>query len=143
MKKVFLLLVACAFITAQGFSQDAKTQENENPNAPVIAFVEEMHDFGTVPYKGMAECEFVFSNTGKEPLIIQDCPSTCGCTVPACPKDKPIKAGEKSTIKVKYNNTNIPGPFNKQFTVRSNARNAVVKITIKGVIADAPKTASN
>ncbi len=132
MKKVFFTLMICCAMIAQGFSQEPK---DENPNAPEITFEETTHDFGTVPFKGAAECEFTFTNTGKEPLIIQSCPSTCGCTVPTCPKDKPIKPGEKASIKVKYNNTHIAGPFTKQFTVQSNAKNATVRVTIKGVIA--------
>jgi len=133
MKKVFLLIAACSFFAAKGLGQEpAKT---ENPNAPEITFEETVHDFGTVPLKGLAECEFKFTNTGKEPLIIQQCQSTCGCTVPTCPNDKPIKPGEKGTIKVKFTNTSYPGPFNKQFTVISNAKNSPVRLTIKGEVA--------
>ncbi len=141
MKKVFLMLVACCWFATQGFSQDAPKQDN--PNAPEITFEETVHDFGTIPFKGPAECEFTFINTGKDPLIIQACPSTCGCTVPTCPKDKPIKSGEKATIKVKFNNTHIPGPFSKQFTVHSNAKNSPIRITIKGEITPNPETAVN
>ncbi len=138
MKKVFLLTIACCFFVAKGFGQEPVKEEN--PNAPEITFEETTHDFGTVPFKGLTECEFTFTNTGKEPLIIQNCPSTCGCTVPTCPKDKPIKPGEKGSIKVKYNSTHISGSFNKQFTVYSNAKNSPVRVTIKGEIAPNPET---
>ncbi len=130
-------MIACCMFATRGFSQE--TPKNDNPNAPEITFEELTHDFGTIPYKGLAECEFTFTNTGKEPLIIQNCPSTCGCTVPTCPKDKPIKSGEKANIKVKYNNTHIPGPFTKQFTVYSNAKTSRVTVTIKGVIEQNPE----
>ena len=140
MKRVFLLMIACCFFIAKGYSQEPA---KDNPNGPEITFEEVIHDFGKLPFKGEAECEFVFTNTGKEPLIIQNCPSTCGCTVPTCPKDKPIKPGEKGTIKVKYNNTHIPGAFNKQFTVICNAKNSPVRVTIKGEIAQNPETAAN
>ncbi|MEE1964611.1 DUF1573 domain-containing protein [Allomuricauda taeanensis] len=30
---------------------------------------------------------FKFKNTGKVPLVILDATSTCGCTVPSCPKE--------------------------------------------------------
>ena len=140
MKKVFLMMIATCFFGAKGFCQEP---EKDNSNAPEISFEETTHDFGKLPFKGVAECEFTFTNTGKEPLIIQNCPATCGCTVPTCPKDKPIKPGEKGTIKVKFNNTHIPGSFNKQFTVVSNAKNSPVRITIKGEIGqntEAPNT---
>ncbi len=135
MKKVFLLIAVVGMAIAQGFSKDAKDEQQPNPNAPVITFDQTTFDFGTIPYNGNGECEFVFTNTGKEPLIIQNCPSTCGCTVPTCPKNKPIKPGDKEVIKVKYNNTNIPGSFTKFFTVYSNATESQVTITIKGIVA--------
>lgn len=138
MKKIFFVLIASCVMISQAICQETK-EKDENPNAPEITFEETTHDFGTIPYKGVAECEFTFTNTGKEPLIIQNCPSTCGCTVPTCPKDKPIKSGEKETIKVKYNNTHIVGQFSKQFTVYSNAKNSPVRITIKGVIGPKPE----
>ena len=129
-------MIACCFFVAKGFGQEPVKEDN--PNAPEITFEETVHDFGTIPFKGVAECEFIFTNTGKEPLIIQQCQSTCGCTTPTCPNgpnDKPIKPGEKGTIKVKYNNTNIAQPFSKQFTVISNAKNSPVRLTIKGDVA--------
>ena len=139
MKKVVLMTIACCFFVTKSIGQ---TPEKEtNPNAPEITFEETVHDFGTLPFKGVAECEFTFTNTGKEPLIIQSCQSTCGCTVPTCPKEKPLKPGEKGTIKVKYTNTHIPGAFNKSFTVISNAKNSSVSVTIKGEVAKETETA--
>ena len=133
MKKVFLVMIACSLFVAKGFGQEPAKEEN--PNAPEITFEKTVYDFGKLPFKGVAECEFIFTNTGKEPLMIQNCPSTCGCTVPTCPKDKPINPGEKGAIKVKYNNTHISGSFSKDFTVISNAKNSPVRVTIKGEIA--------
>ncbi len=52
----------------------AKTQvqspQVENPNAPVITFKETVHDYGTIEQYADGNCEFVFTNTGKEPLIL-------------------------------------------------------------------------
>ena len=144
MKRFFLLTIVCCFFVVKAIGQEPAKEDN--PNAPEITFEETTHDFGMLPFKGVAECEFTFTNTGKEPLIIQKCPSTCGCTVPSCPNgpnDKPIKPGEKGTIKVKFNNTHIPGTFNKDFTVMCNAKNSPVKITIKGEIAQNTETAAN
>ncbi|MDR1154239.1 MAG: DUF1573 domain-containing protein [Bacteroidales bacterium] len=149
MKRVLLMTIACCLFAVKGFGQEPAKEDTSNPpakedtsNAPEITFEETVHDFGMLPFKGVAECEFTFVNTGKEPLIIQNCPSTCGCTVPTCPKDKPIKPGEKGTIKVKYNNTNMPGTFSKQFTVISNAKNSPVRVIIKGEVAANTETAA-
>ena len=128
-------MIASCFFVAKSFGQEPAKEDN--PNAPEITFTETVHDFGTIPLKGTAECEITFTNTGKEPLVIQNCQASCGCTVPTCPKDKPVKPGEKGSIKVKYTTTNTPGPFNKQITVYTNAKNSPVRITIKGEIAQA------
>ena len=130
MKRVFLLMIACCLFAAKGYSQ----QEQANPNAPEITFAETVHDFGTVPLNGVAEWEFTFTNTGKEPLIVQNCSSSCGCTAPTCPKDKPVLPGEKGTIKVKYTTTHVEGGFDKFVTVLSNAKNSSVRISIKGIV---------
>jgi len=122
----------CCFFAAKGFGQEPAKEDN--PNVPEITFTETIHDFGTIPLKGLAECEFTFTNTGKEPLIIQQCSASCGCTVPTCPTNKPVKPDEKGIIKVKYTTTQVPGPFNKTFTVVSNAKNSRVTLTIKGEI---------
>ena len=45
-------------------------QQADNPNAPVIKFDKTVHDFGTLAYNADGTCEFKFTNTGKEPLII-------------------------------------------------------------------------
>ena len=102
MKKYFVIMFACFFIAAKSFGQEPAKEpvKVDNPNAPELTFEKTVHDFGTVPFKGEAIFEFTFTNTGKEPLIIQNCQSSCGCTAPACPKDKPVKPGEKGTIKV-------------------------------------------
>ena len=141
MKRVFLLMVICCLFTAKGFGQEPA--KDNNPNAPEITFTETTHDFGKVPFKGQAECEFTFTNTGKEPLIIQQCSASCGCTAPTCPKEKPIKPGEKGTVKVQYTTTYAPGPFNKSVTVTSNAKNTRVMLTIKGeILKDTEETAA-
>jgi len=139
MKKVFLITIACCFFVAKSIGQQTPAKES-NPNAPEITFEETVHDFGTIPFKGEAECEFTFTNTGKEPLIIQNCSASCGCTSPTCPKDKPIKPGEKGIIKAQYTTTNVVAPFTKQIMVYSNAKNSPVTITIKGEIAKATET---
>ena len=136
MKKFVLLMIVGCFLANNSFGQEPENKNN--PNAPEITFEETVHDFGKLPLNSPAECEFVFINTGKEPLTILNCQAGCGCTVPTCPKE-PIKPGEKGTIKVKYTTTHVASPFNKQFTVTSNAKNSVVRITIKGeIIAPTP-----
>ncbi|MCB2222205.1 MAG: DUF1573 domain-containing protein [Bacteroidetes bacterium] len=51
------------------------TQSNpqaDNPNAPVITFDKMVHDYGTIAQNADGNCEFKFTNDGKEPLILSN-----------------------------------------------------------------------
>ena len=76
-----------------------------NPNAPEISFEKELVDMGTYNQydDDSSRCEFVFTNTGKEPLIIEKAKGSCGCTVPEWPKE-PIAPGETAKINVVIKN---------------------------------------
>ena len=121
-------------------AQDAKAVQpqgtQQSTSLADIKFDKTVHDFGTIPQGGNGECEFVFTNTGKEPLVINNCMGSCGCTVPQCPKE-PVLPGKKGVIKVKYD-TNRVGPFVKSVTVNSNAKSGVVTLQIKGTVEAKP-----
>lgn len=142
MKKIaYIVTISGAlFISSAGIAQDAKTANPTAVEQPVsladIKFEKTVHDFGTIPQGGNGECEFKFTNTGKEPLVITNCMGSCGCTVPQCPKE-PILPGKTGVIKVKYD-TNRVGPFVKSVTVNSNAKSGVVTLQIKGTVEAKP-----
>ena len=132
MKKVLYLLGIMLLMAGAAKAQDAKTQ-----SGPEIEFEKTVHDYGDVPYNGNGECEFRFTNTGNEPLLIQKPKSSCGCTIPSWPQE-PILPGESDIIKVTYR-TNRPGIINKTVTVTSNARkNSTVVLRIKGRVLEQP-----
>ena len=81
-------------------------------------------------------CEFKFTNTGKEPLILSKPQSSCGCTVPTWPQE-PILPGKSDVIKVTYNTNNV-GPINKTVTVTSNAKTSRLVLSIKGTVTAKP-----
>ena len=82
----------------------------------------------------VVHCSFAFKNTGTAPLIIHQAFASCGCTVPTYTKE-PIKPGEKGSIDVTYNGKDkFPGHFQKSITVRTNAVNEVVRLTIEGMM---------
>tara|TARA_B100001758_G_C17978281_1_gene386777 strand:+ start:81 stop:548 length:468 start_codon:yes stop_codon:yes gene_type:complete len=131
-KLSFLLLLAISlFYVNTTFAQD---EVIINYNAPEITFDNEIIDLGTfMQYDDpSSKCEFLFTNTGKEPLIISKAKGSCGCTVPNWPKE-PIMPGETGTIKVNYDEKRV-GSFNKSITITSNARNSVKVLKIKGKI---------
>ena len=90
MKSVVLIFACIAIcgnvVKAQVNNSPANaTQPTADPDAGVFKFVEGTHDYGVVPEGPFAECDFVFKNTGKKPIIITESHGSCGCTVPDCP----------------------------------------------------------
>lgn len=74
---------------------------------------------------------FKFTNSGSAPLIITNAQQSCGCTVPAWPKE-PIMPGESASIQVKYDTQRV-GHFAKHVTVTSNAiDHSTVQLKISG-----------
>ena len=134
MKKVIfsIVMLALAFTTVK--AQDAAVPVN--PNGPDIQFVKTVHDYGTIIQGADGNCDFKFKNTGKEPLILSNVVSSCGCTVPSWTRD-PIMPGKEGTIKVKYD-TNRIGVIGKQITVMSNAKTERVVLQITGKIEPKP-----
>ncbi len=100
-----------------------------------MAFKDMSHDFGVVPEGPDATTEFTFTNTGKEPIVIQKAQPSCGCTVPSF-SSEPILPGGKGTINVAYHTKGRPNAFTKTISVVSNAGTKV--LTIKGNVEKAP-----
>lgn len=146
MKKL-IITAAVAIATLVSFNAKAQTSITpgtvpaavENPNQADISFVEERHDFGTIPQGVPASYTFVFKNSGKEPLIITNAAAGCGCTTPEWTKE-PIKPGQKGYVKATYNAAS-PGSFNKTVTVMSNGKKSNVILYIVGDVkpVEAPK----
>lgn len=119
MKKPMLLLFTVG-MTLCGFAQEIKFETTE-------------HDFGIVDYNAPAVYDFVFTNTGTEPLIVQKPKTSCACALPSWPKD-PIMPGKQDKVSVTYN-TNKVGKFNRYVTVTSNAINSpTIVLKIRGEV---------
>ena len=117
MKKILLTLTAAMFTYfAVNAQKDAKTtttttirlhtttttaptQTPDNPNGPVITFPNLVHDYGTLQKGADGNCEFTFTNTGKEPLVLSNVTTSCGCTVPSWNKE-PILPGKQALLKL-------------------------------------------
>ena len=133
---VYTILGVVMTLSAPAQQTDQQNPIPENPNAPEIAFEKSIHDYGTIIQGGDGTCEFKFTNTGKEPLILSKPISSCGCTVPTWPQE-PILPGKSDVIKVTYNTNNI-GPINKSVTVYSNAKTNRLTLQIKGRVVAKP-----
>jgi Protein of unknown function (DUF1573) len=142
MKKIMLTLnfaiIALLAINTQTYAQTTGAV-TEPSNDPVITFDNTVHDYGTVKKGGDGKCTFTFTNTGKEPLILSNVTTSCGCTIAGWPKE-PIMPGQTGEIKVNYTKTNIVGTISKQITVFSNAKNGNIVLSIKGNVAEDTNT---
>ena len=128
MKKILLLAVLAVFsattVNAQTKAKKTKKAKVEAQKTPTLegagmVFENETIDYGTIPHNADGQRQFVFTNTGNKPLVIESTQGSCGCTVPSKP-EKPIQPGEKGVIGVKYATDRV-GPFTKTVTVTSNA----------------------
>ncbi|MBL8011464.1 MAG: DUF1573 domain-containing protein [Flavobacteriales bacterium] len=77
------------------------------------------HDFGTIKQDSENKYVFTFTNTGKEPLLIENAQGSCGCTVPNYPKE-PIAPGGTGEIEVVYKPGKQENQQNKTVTVTAN-----------------------
>ena len=124
MKKVMLLMAMVVGSFAYVSAQVA---------GPQIDFERIEHDYGTIDQGANGKTEFVFTNTGTEPLIISKAKGSCGCTVPTWPKE-PIAPGAKASIEVKYDTKRV-GPISKSVTITSNSvDNSTALLKIKGTV---------
>jgi hypothetical protein len=132
----FGLLVAAALtinVSAQGGATGTSTSAAPAIAGAEVTFEKEVHDYGKIEQHGDGTCEFKYTNTGSQPLIISNAKGSCGCTVPDWSRE-PLAPGESTVIKVKYDTKRI-GLINKTVTITSNATNAPNSvIRIKGEV---------
>jgi hypothetical protein len=144
---IFSLAVSLGILTAcsggnaaakvdQSKLADAKKRDLDiSKGAPVISLDKKEFDFGTVTDGDIIETTFILTNTGKSPLIITDAKTTCGCTVPTWPKDKPIAPGESTEIAVKFNTNGKGGGRQvKDVTLFTNTATGREILRIKGIV---------
>jgi len=98
------------------------------------------HDFGTFKEEaGRQTFDFILTNTGTEPLVIQNVVASCGCTTPDWTK-QPIPAGANGKVTAIYDPKDRPGQFNKTLSVYTNTKPEVVVLTIRGEVVPHEKT---
>ena len=102
----------------------------------VISLKETVFDFGTIPQGKPVYHFFEVTNTGKDPMVIVNVQTSCGCTTPEWNKE-PIAPGATTKIRVGYNAA-AEGPFEKYITVMYN-QNLSKQIKISGTVWKAPQ----
>jgi hypothetical protein len=107
-------------------------QEQAKRKGQELWFEEYVHDYGQIEVDSDGSWTFTFKNIGENAVLINRVRSTCGCTVPAWPRE-PIEPGSAGEITVKYN-TALTGTFLKSLFVYSTAANSPVKLQVKGKV---------
>lgn len=98
-----------------------------------IQFTETEHDFGKLKQGDEVEHKFKFTNTGSEPLVIENAKGSCGCTVPSYPKE-PIAPGGTGEILVKFNSAGKSNQQQKTVTLTANTEPLQTILTIKAFV---------
>lgn len=129
--KIISLLLSLLFVSSLSFSQ----QKNAN-----ISFETTHHNYGKIKETdGVSKYKFIFTNTGNEPLVIQEVKPSCGCTSSDYTK-APIPPGNKGFVTADYNPKNRPGKFSKSIRVTTNAQPPTTVLRISGVVEPREKT---
>jgi len=127
--KVFLsALVLLIGLTTVSFAQKG-----------VLKFKEETHKFGKVPQGTPVTHEFVFTNTGTDPIVISNVTVSCGCTTPVWSKT-PVAPGKTGSVKATFNAA-AAGPFNKPVTVFTNTEGGSITLYLNGEVVSKPAAA--
>jgi hypothetical protein len=131
MKKILLVMMLCG-----GFTTVVNAQETPKTEIKATKKKKEAMSFKTltierkdIPYGSDETFTFTFKNNGKEPIIISNVQTSCGCTTAKKP-EAPVAPKKSADISVKYDTKRV-GQFTKTITVTSNIGEPVV-LTIKG-----------
>lgn len=87
-------------------------------------------DMGSFDWKKEQLAEFLFTNSGTNPFVIEDAYSSCGCISVEYSKEL-IQSGKSVNIKVKYK-AEHPEHFDKTIMVYCNAENNPLRLRIVG-----------
>ncbi len=118
MKKVLLVLFTIALSTV------AMSQ--------TVEFEKLTHDFGKIKYGEPVTYDFVFTNTGKKPVVIESASASCGCTVPVKP-ETPTAPGKSNKITAGFN-AMPAGKFDKNILVKVAGIDKPIELRITGEV---------
>src|SRR5882757_5979840 len=141
MKKGLMLIsfMVLAIVAANAQSNQVNPADAKTPVAApkqdILILKEPAHNFGKIPQGRPTTHNFEITNTGKEPLRLENVQASCGCTTPEWSKE-PIAPGANATIKVGYN-AYAEGAFTKVVTIFYNG-NQTKTLTITGEVYKSP-----
>jgi len=125
MGRMFRIYLIAVFVFSCAFYSNAQAD---------IHFREMGHDFGKV--KAGTDTlwyNFSFTNTGNEPLQINDVKTSCDCTLAQWPKTT-IMPGKTAIVRGGFKIENKSGTFEKNIILITNTSPATTILSIRGEI---------
>ncbi|WP_336718186.1 DUF1573 domain-containing protein [Chryseobacterium mucoviscidosis] len=129
--KISALLAVLAF--SPFFANTLPT--DNNPVVRILADVtwkSESIDVGNIPQGKPKTIRFIFTNTSKKPIIIENVAPSCGCTTADYTKT-PILPGKKGFVEASYNAA-AAGPFMKTVNVTTSDSKTPKTLSFKGTV---------
>lgn len=99
---------------------------------PQMRFTVETNNLGTVLWSNPVISDFVFTNTGNEPLEIKDVKPACACTIADWTKS-PVQPGQTGKITAVFDAKAL-GTFFKEVEVYSNVSDDPVYLAMEGKV---------
>lgn len=130
-----MVILACSGQngSSSGLLPEQEVADQDTTGQSVIEFESMVHDFGMIVEGEMVVCYFDYTNNGDGDLVISSVETTCGCTTPDW-SSEPLKPGGKQQMKVIFDARGRSGIQRKVITVRSNAANPSVELTVKAEV---------
>ncbi len=117
--RLLFAIIILALSSATGFGQLAE-----------FSIKEPVHKFPKTNEGIVLEHEFVFTNTGRSPLIISGYSVACSCTKVLLPKD-PIAPGQKAVIKLTFDTEGKTFYQDRTIFLQTNTKKKTDKLRFK------------
>jgi hypothetical protein len=118
-------------------TETTKVKKAKKKKEP-ITFKTTTIEYLNVPYGADTTFTFTFKNTGKEPIIVSNVQTSCGCTKAKSP-EAPVAPKKSADIAVKFDTKRV-GSHTKTITVTTNVSEPIV-LTIKVTVLPENKAA--
>jgi hypothetical protein len=104
--------------------------------APAVSVPQPDHDFGTIYQGEQVRHTFMFSNSGKDTLVVEKVSSSCGCTA-ALASAKTLAPGASSEVQATFDSTRFRGEISKTVYLYTNdPAQPVVQMHLKGNVQE-------
>ncbi|WP_051296208.1 DUF1573 domain-containing protein [Eisenibacter elegans] len=101
----------------------------------IMVFEREIHDFGVVAAGTIVTYEFGFVNKGNAPIQLLAVEPSCGCTSTDWTRE-PVPVGKTGFVRLSFNTNGYEGAFAKSVLLKSNAREPIKILFIKGLLTE-------